>query len=123
MQAIIAGDYKFEPGLSYNSFRETFSRLTYALSLEEYWENVSDTAKDFVTYCLTVDPRTRPTAHDCLQHKWLASELPHFVPDPESPSGLPKDLLPTIRKGFNAKKTCAPLSHLLVVPQADIKNF
>ena len=49
MQAIIAGDYKFEP--------------------EEYWQNVSATAKDFVRTCLTLNPTQRPTATDALQHK------------------------------------------------------
>ena len=49
MEAIIAGDYKFEP--------------------EEYWRNVSPTAKDFVRTCLTIDPAKRPTAALALQHK------------------------------------------------------
>jgi serine/threonine protein kinase len=59
MQAIIAGDYRFEP--------------------EEYWQNVSTTAKEFVTVCLTVDPAKRPTADESLQHKvcllWWYSRL------------------------------------------------
>lgn len=41
-----------------------------------------------------------------LAHKWLASEHPHFVPDPDSPSGGPTDLLPNIHRVFNAKQTC-----------------
>lgn len=49
MEAIIAGDYKFEP--------------------EEYWQNVSSTAKDFVRTCLTIDPEKRPTAETALEHK------------------------------------------------------
>ena len=49
MEAIIAGDYKFEP--------------------QEYWQNVSETAKSFVRTCLTVDPRHRPTAVEALGHK------------------------------------------------------
>jgi calcium/calmodulin-dependent protein kinase I len=49
MNAIIAGNYKFEP--------------------HEYWANVSDTAKDFVKVCLTVDPAKRPTATQVLEHK------------------------------------------------------
>lgn len=49
MEAIIAGDYKFEP--------------------VEYWANVSETAKDFVAECLTIDPISRPTAAEVLQHK------------------------------------------------------
>jgi len=49
MEAIIAGDYKFEP--------------------KEYWANVSVTAKNFVTECLTIDPASRPTAAEALKHK------------------------------------------------------
>ena len=51
MEAIIAGDYKFEP--------------------EEYWANVSDTAKDFVRECLTIDPVQRPTAIELMNHPWM----------------------------------------------------
>lgn len=81
MEAIIAGDYKYEP--------------------VEYWANVSDTAKDFVSYCLTVDPARRPTAAQALEHKWLADEKPHFVPRAD---GGPADLLPHVKKAFNAKQ-------------------
>ncbi len=75
----------------------------------EYWSNVSEVAKSFVTDCLTIDPRNRPTAKEALNHKWLASEQPHFVADT---MGEPKDLLPGIQKGFNARKTCK--CHLLL---------
>jgi len=85
MEAIIAGDYKFEP--------------------EEYWANVSNTARDFVNGCLTIDPASRPTAAQMLKHRWLSSDLPHFVPDPSSPSGGPTDLLPHVKKHFDARKT------------------
>ncbi|KAH9848075.1 Pkinase-domain-containing protein [Lenzites betulinus] len=85
MEAICAGDYHFEP--------------------EEYWANVSETAKDFVRTCLTIDPTSRPTAAEALQHRWLASDEPHFVPDPLSPSGRPTNLLPHIQKAFDARKT------------------
>jgi len=84
MEAIIAGDYAFEP--------------------VEYWSNVSDTARSFVTECLTIDPANRPTAEEALAHKWLASDEPHFVPDPDKQGG-PTDLLPHVRKAFDAKKT------------------
>ncbi|KZV72584.1 Pkinase-domain-containing protein [Peniophora sp. CONT] len=83
MEAIIAGDYKFEPA--------------------EYWANVSDTAKDFVRTCLTIDPNQRPTAAEALNHPWLADEKPHFVPDPLSPHGGPTDLLPHIQQRHDAK--------------------
>jgi len=81
MEAIIACDYKFEP--------------------LEYWANVSPTAKEFVTECLTTDPRKRPTAAQLLGHKWLADEKPHFVANSQ---GGPTDLLPHVKRAFNAKK-------------------
>lgn len=100
MEAIIAGDYKFEPA--------------------EYWANVSETAKNFVKECLTIDPTNRPTAAGCLEHKvcfhnssdqlypfteeqWLADTTPHFVPEAD---GNPTDLLPHVKKAFNAKQLC-----------------
>ena len=45
---------------------------------DEYWANVSQTAKEFVTMCLTVDPAQRPTASEVLKHRWLAEEKPHY---------------------------------------------
>ena len=59
MEAIIAGDYAFEP--------------------EEYWANVSDTARSFVTECLTVDPDSRPTAEQALAHKWVRGYMLSIV--------------------------------------------
>lgn len=147
MEAIIAGDYKFEPGACLRLFfcgphplMRAFT-FTFTLTLtstsrspplpthpphppltspprplihasatspahlptEEYWENVSETAKDFVRTCLTVDPTRRPTAAEALQHKWLADTQPHFVEDGE---GRMADLLPGIVKAFDARKTC-----------------
>lgn len=85
-KAIMRGDYKFEPAT--------------------YWANVSETARDFVRSCLTLDPHRRPTAEQLLSHKWLADATPHFVPDPESLTGQPTNLLPHIQRQFNARKTC-----------------
>ncbi|KIM74076.1 hypothetical protein PILCRDRAFT_80421 [Piloderma croceum F 1598] len=84
MEAIIAGDYAFEPA--------------------EYWANVSDTARSFVIECLTIDPTSRPTAEEALAHKWLASAEPHFVPDPDK-HGSPTDLLPNVKRAFDGKRT------------------
>ncbi|KAJ7614023.1 kinase-like domain-containing protein, partial [Roridomyces roridus] len=41
----------------------------YSFTPEEYWANVSETARDFVRACLSVDPALRPTAEQALQHK------------------------------------------------------
>ena len=75
MQAIMAGDYSFDP--------------------PEYWEDVSEKAKDFIRGCLTVDPKLRLTANQCLVHPWLSLE---------EPMEEEADLLPTIRSNFNARR-------------------
>jgi len=38
---------------------------------EEYWEDVSDEAKDFIDNLLIVDPKCRFTAAQALEHPWL----------------------------------------------------
>jgi calcium/calmodulin-dependent protein kinase I len=83
MQAILAADYSFTP--------------------KEYWRNVSETAKEFIKRCLTIDPRARMTAHQALQHPWIKTDM-----DPTSPVKGPgdgQDLLPTVKKNFNARRT------------------
>jgi calcium/calmodulin-dependent protein kinase I len=82
MQAILAADYSFTP--------------------IEYWRNVSENARDFIRKCLTVDPRQRMTAHQALQHPWVKSVDPT---SPERPNGDGQDLLPTVKKNFNARRT------------------
>lgn len=94
MDAIVRGDYAFAP--------------------VEYWANVSDVAKDFVRTCLTVDPRKRPTAAEALEHKWLKMDEDFFVPDPDR-EGAPKDLLPNVKRAFDAKQLCTSYSHTFVV--------
>ncbi|KFY44730.1 hypothetical protein V495_03289 [Pseudogymnoascus sp. VKM F-4514 (FW-929)] len=78
MQAILIADYRFEP--------------------PAFWRGVSDSAKDFVSRCLTVDPSARPTAQEALSHPFLAAR-------PDEERGEQSDLLPTVRKNFNARRT------------------
>ena len=82
MQAILAADYSFTP--------------------IEYWRNVSEPARDFIRKCLTVDPRQRMTSHTALQHPWIKPVDPT---SPETPVGGGQDLLPTVKKNFNARRT------------------
>ncbi|KAM4064576.1 kinase [Hirsutella rhossiliensis] len=77
MQAILNADYSFTP--------------------IEYWRGVSTHAKDFIRRCLTVDHTKRITAHEALQHP--------FVADQEPSDGAGENLLPTIKKNFNARRT------------------
>jgi len=90
MQAICNGDYKFEP-VSHAS-----ANRTYADRKAEYWAGVSDTAKQFVKSCLTIDPSNRPTSDELLNHPWLK----------DGASTKNVDLLPNVKSAFNAKKTC-----------------
>lgn len=76
MQAILAADYAFIP--------------------IEYWRGVSQSARGFIKRCLTVDPTQRMTAHEALSHDWIAG--------PEGGRGE-QDLLPTVKKNFNARRT------------------
>lgn len=79
MQAILNADYSFTP--------------------VDYWRGVSDSAKDFIRRCLTIDPARRMTAHEALQHS--------FVVGYRGADGSDKgaNLLPTVKKNFNARRT------------------
>jgi calcium/calmodulin-dependent protein kinase I len=77
MQAILVADYSFTP--------------------LEYWRGVSLTAREFIRRCLTVDPAARMTAHEALSHPWI-TEL-------GKASDGEEDLLPTVKKNFNARRT------------------
>lgn len=85
--------------------------------IEEYWENVSETAKSFVRSCLTIDPTARPTAEEMLKHKWLADSEPHYVEDKE---GKMTNLLPQIQKAFDARKTCKLRVRLIPLSAANL---
>jgi hypothetical protein len=50
-----------------------------------------------------------------LQHRWLTDEKPHFVPDPDSPTGGPRDLLPHIQNRLCAKACSEFLRHPIFV--------
>lgn len=81
MQAILAADYSFTP--------------------LEYWRGVSPEARDFIKRCLTIDPAARMTAHAALQHAWVN---PPYDTDVDK-FGSGEDLLPTVKKNFNARRT------------------
>ncbi|KJZ71706.1 Calcium protein kinase type I [Hirsutella minnesotensis 3608] len=77
MQAILNADYSFSP--------------------VEYWRGVSDHAKDFIRRCLTIDHTKRITAHEALQHPFVSGRVPSDADG--------ENLLPTIKKNFNARRT------------------
>ncbi|KAI9756197.1 MAG: hypothetical protein M1815_004055 [Lichina confinis] len=77
MQAILVADYSFTP--------------------VEYWRGVSKAACDFIRRCLTIDPAHRLTAHEALSHPFVAE-------DTQVEQGS-EDLLPVVKKNFNARRT------------------
>lgn len=79
MQAILAADYSFTP--------------------LEYWRGVSQEARNFIRSCLTVNPQSRKTAYEALQHPWV-----NLAYD-SGKVGSGEDLLPTVKKNFNARRT------------------
>ncbi|KAK3321588.1 calcium/calmodulin-dependent protein kinase type I [Apodospora peruviana] len=83
MQAILNADYSFTP--------------------LEYWRGVSDNAKDFIRRCLTIDPAKRMTAHEALQHPFVAGWALAAATGGEGDKG--QNLLPTVKKNFNARRT------------------
>ena len=46
------------------------SRLT-----RQYWEHVSDPARDFIRQALTIDQKKRMSAKQALDHPWLQEDL------------------------------------------------
>ncbi|KAK4664943.1 Calcium/calmodulin-dependent protein kinase type I [Podospora pseudopauciseta] len=88
MQAILNADYSFTP--------------------LEYWRGVSESAKDFIKRCLTIDPGKRMTAHEALQHPFVAGWLNKNGGGGEGQDGegdKGANLLPTVKKNFNARRT------------------
>lgn len=85
MQAILVADYSFTP--------------------LEYWRGVSLTAREFIKRCLTIDPRARMTSHEALQHPWINPPYDPNDPTAAGKVGLGEDLLPVVKKNFNARRT------------------
>ncbi|GAA5992658.1 hypothetical protein JCM10908_002709 [Rhodotorula pacifica] len=82
VQAICNADYAFEPA--------------------EYWMGVSETARDFINRCLVIDQKKRMTAVEALAHPWLAQRAQNISNQQQAQR---PDLLPSLRKNFNAKRT------------------
>ena len=66
---------------------------------EDDWQGISAEAKDFISKLLVLDPKGRMTAQEALKHSWITEMV---VPSPVS--ATVKDLFPSIRKGFDARR-------------------
>lgn len=91
MQAILACDYSFEP--------------------EEYWQDVSEDARDFISKCLQIDIDKRITAEECLKHKFLSERTEReekkqsssSAKKTEQPNKKETDLLPTVKSNLDLR--------------------
>lgn len=62
----------------------------------------ANTARDFINRCLVIDQTKRMTATEALAHPWLAQLAPTASATAQAQR---PDLLPSLRKNFNAKGT------------------
>jgi serine/threonine protein kinase len=75
----------------------------------EYWDPISENAKDFVSRLLTVNPDERLTAQQALQHPWLKADETSLMQDlPETLHGL---------KLFNGKRKFRAAVNTLIAAQ------
>ncbi|KAJ3220109.1 hypothetical protein HDU67_006865 [Dinochytrium kinnereticum] len=67
---------------------------------DDPWAQISQAAKDFISLMLVLDPHQRPSARELLKNPWL-----------ETTASI--DLLPHVKKNFNAKRTFKMAVHLV----------
>lgn len=72
LRAICSGEFKFYPA---------------------EWSSVSEDAKDFIRHLIAVDPKSRMTAEQCLEHPWLQK------------LGVSTVNLPSVIQGMKSGKT------------------
>lgn len=76
------------------------------------WDGLTLAARDFIQSCLTVDSRSRPTAADCLKHRWLGGpKNPRLVLQPGHPLLVPDSASSRMRKQFDPKRSCTSRFH------------
>lgn len=81
-ESIISGEYEYE---------------------EEYWKDISPLAKSFIDSLLVRPAEKRPTATQALHHPWFRAMLESDMVTPTSPVEDSVNLLPGMRKNFNAR--------------------
>ena len=62
------------------------------------WDDVSDSAKEFITLLLQRDPDRRPTASEALKHEWILNNAqPIVAPAPEERPSLERNQSSVLR--------------------------
>ncbi|CAO0803394.1 unnamed protein product [Mucor circinelloides] len=65
---------------------------------EEYWSDISDSARNLIDRLLTFDPNNRITAEEALQHPWITG-----TGSKEAGPRTSTNLAPAIRKGYSSR--------------------
>ncbi|KAG2191340.1 hypothetical protein INT46_011922 [Mucor plumbeus] len=65
---------------------------------EEYWSDISGSARNLIDKLLTFDPNTRITAEEALLHPWITG-----TGSKEAGPRTSTNLAPTIRKGYSSR--------------------
>lgn len=122
MQAIVRGDYKFEP-VRPSTFASHAQRLT-PVTLAERVLARRLRASPGVCPKMPHHRSYKPTAaEELLQDPWLKNVEEHYV---ATPQGSATDLLPQVKKAFDARKTCTSglhYSHSLYGTDHALVNF
>ena len=56
--------------------RDNILGARYTFEPAYIWDYVSEDAKDYIRTLLVTDPEERPTAEECLKHRWLHRACP-----------------------------------------------
>ena len=70
---------------------------------DEAWDNVSDEALEFLIFLLNKNPKQRPSAHEALEHPWLASKRENVLRRSGTRRGSLRNSLTELQK-FQSKR-------------------
>ncbi|KAI9707549.1 MAG: hypothetical protein M1836_000510 [Candelina mexicana] len=94
MQAILVADYSFTPIEYWRGVSQQGTNNPLCFQIPPALTD-TPTAREFIKRCLTIEPTDRMTTHEALSHPFVAEE----------PAPNESDLLPVIKKNFNARRT------------------
>lgn len=83
--------------------------------MSPWWDNVSESAKDFIRRLLQISPKKRLSAHQCLQHPWVREK------NSAAPS-TPLEGMPAKIKEFNAKRRLKAVTKAVIASNR-LKNL
>ena len=71
---VLMGGYQPFQGTSEDELKRKIVKGSYRFD-GKYWSNITDSAKDFISLGMAVDPDERPSAEDMMTHSWFSEEI------------------------------------------------